>query len=54
MPNGAVLAELGAKKAPVLEIDAFLPLYLKRVEAEEKWIASHQDWTGDENYVEKI
>ncbi len=54
VPNGAVLAELGAKKAPVLEIDAFLPLYLKRVEAEEKWIASHQDWTGDENYVEKI
>ncbi len=54
LPSGAVLAELGSKKEPVANIHAFLPLYLKRVEAEEKWIAAHQDWTGDENYVEKI
>lgn len=54
LPSGAVLAELGAKKTPVSDITAFLPLYLKRVEAEENWIATQKDWTGDENYVEKI
>lgn len=54
LPSGAVLAELGAKKAPVTNIDTFSPLYLKRVEAEEKWLAAHKDWSGDENYVEKI
>ncbi|MGX7164685.1 tRNA (adenosine(37)-N6)-threonylcarbamoyltransferase complex dimerization subunit type 1 TsaB [Enterococcus massiliensis] len=50
-PSGVVLAELGAKK-PVTAVDTFLPNYLKRVEAEEKWLASHEP--GDEAYVEKI
>lgn len=50
-PSGIVLAELGAAAHPV-PIDSFLPDYLKRVEAEEKWLTSHDP--GDEQYVEKI
>lgn len=51
-PNGIVLAELGSQTEPVADVHGFLPHYLKRVEAEEKWLADHQP--GDEDYVEKI
>ena len=51
-PNGAVLAELGAQAATVSAIHPFLPQYLKRVEAEEKWLATHTD--EEASYVEKI
>ncbi|MCD5001083.1 tRNA (adenosine(37)-N6)-threonylcarbamoyltransferase complex dimerization subunit type 1 TsaB [Enterococcus saccharolyticus] len=50
-PNGVVLAELGAQAQPQT-IETFVPNYLKRVEAEEKWLESHE--AGDESYVEKI
>ncbi|EOT28514.1 tRNA (adenosine(37)-N6)-threonylcarbamoyltransferase complex dimerization subunit type 1 TsaB [Enterococcus saccharolyticus] len=50
-PSGVVLAELG-KQAPVVDAHPFLPNYLKRVEAEEKWLESHE--IGEESYVEKI
>jgi tRNA threonylcarbamoyladenosine biosynthesis protein TsaB len=51
-PNGVVLAELSAVEAPVPSIDDFVPEYLKLVEAEEKWLASHTP--GADTYVEKI
>lgn len=51
-PNGVTLAQLGQKMPAVKNIAAFLPRYLKRVEAEEKWLQTHDN--GDENYVEKI
>lgn len=46
------MAQLGALAEPVAEKQAFLPRYLKRVEAEEKWLETHTP--GDESYVEKI
>lgn len=52
VPNGVVLAQLGAEAEATSDIHGFLPHYLKRVEAEEKWLATHQ--AGDEDYVEKV
>lgn len=51
-PNGVVLANLGLREAPVKNIHGFLPAYLKLVEAEEKWLETHE--AGVESYVEKI
>lgn len=51
-PNGVVLNQLAQKEKPVEDIHQFLPNYLKRVEAEEKWLQTHQ--IGAEDYVEKI
>ncbi|MGM0212499.1 tRNA (adenosine(37)-N6)-threonylcarbamoyltransferase complex dimerization subunit type 1 TsaB [Enterococcus sp. AZ109] len=52
LPNGITLGQLGRDQTPVSDIHSFVPDYLKRVEAEEKWLQTHQP--GDENYVEKI
>lgn len=52
IPSGVVVAQLGASSNPVKDIQAFLPRYLKRVEAEEKWLETHTP--GEESYVEKI
>ncbi|MBM7708322.1 tRNA (adenosine(37)-N6)-threonylcarbamoyltransferase complex dimerization subunit type 1 TsaB [Enterococcus lemanii] len=51
-PNGITLAQLGALAQPEKDIHAFLPDYLKLVEAEENWLATHE--AGAESYVEKI
>lgn len=51
IPSGVTVAQLGALVEPVAEKQAFLPRYLKRVEAEEKWLETHTP--GDESYVEK-
>lgn len=51
-PNGVVLAELSETEEPVSSIHDFVPEYLKLVEAEEKWLASHTP--GADTYVEKI
>ena len=51
-PNGATLATLGLEAEPVA-VHTFLPDYLKRVEAEEKWLAT-QGEVKEESYVEKI
>ncbi len=45
------LARLGVKKAPA-EAETFVPKYLKLVEAEENWLANHDEQR--ESYVEKI
>ncbi|MDH6364969.1 tRNA threonylcarbamoyladenosine biosynthesis protein TsaB [Enterococcus sp. PF1-24] len=52
LPSGAVVALLGENAQPVADVHSFLPKYLKRVEAEEKWLATNQE--EDQNYVEKI
>ncbi|EOH87571.1 tRNA (adenosine(37)-N6)-threonylcarbamoyltransferase complex dimerization subunit type 1 TsaB [Enterococcus villorum] len=52
LPNGITIATLGSKIEPTKDIQNFLPRYLKKVEAEEKWLETHTP--GDESYVEKI
>lgn len=52
LPNGIVLGNLGFLAQPVENVHGLVPEYLKRVEAEEKWLENHQP--EDENYVEKI
>ncbi|WP_430599940.1 tRNA threonylcarbamoyl adenosine modification protein YeaZ [Enterococcus sp. AZ095a] len=51
-PNGVILAAIAKEEAPVASIHDFVPDYLKLVEAEEKWLASHEP--GVDAYVEKI
>lgn len=50
--NGLSLAKLGMAMEPVESIEAFVPKYLKLVEAEENWLANHDEQR--ESYVEKI
>lgn len=52
LPNGIVLGKLGLHAEPTENIHGLVPEYLKRVEAEEKWLETHQP--EDDNYVEKI
>ncbi|MEO1772855.1 tRNA (adenosine(37)-N6)-threonylcarbamoyltransferase complex dimerization subunit type 1 TsaB [Candidatus Enterococcus ferrettii] len=52
LPSGITLGQLGEQAEPVKNIQEFVPAYLKRVEAEEKWLQTHQPEDG--NYVEKI
>lgn len=52
IPNGATIAKMGANDDPIEDIQNFLPRYLKKVEAEEKWLETHSP--GEESYVEKI
>jgi hypothetical protein len=51
-PIGFFLADIAKEQAPVASIHDFVPDYLKLVEAEEKWLASHEP--GVDAYVEKI
>lgn len=52
IPSGAIVASLGANEEPTEDVHGFLPKYLKRVEAEEKWLQTHEE--DDRGYVEKI
>lgn len=52
-PQASQLAQLGSLVGQSEEIHSFLPSYLKRVEAEEKWLLTHKD-EAETNYVEKI
>lgn len=52
IPSGVTVAQLGALVEPVAEKQAFLPRYLKRVEAEEKWLETHTP--GDEVMLKKF
>lgn len=52
LPSGAVLAQLAEKETPAENVHGFLPKYLKRVEAEEKWLETHTE--DGQGYVEKI
>lgn len=51
--QGQSLLDLGVKEKPVTSLAEFVPDYLKRVEAEEKWLAQNPN-AEETNYVEKI
>ena len=54
LPNAYQIARLGASYEPV-NVDAFVPEYLKKVEAEEKWLETHAENQGnDTNYIQSI
>ena len=54
LPNAYQIARLGAGYEPV-NVDAFVPEYLKNVEAEEKWLETHaEDQGNDTHYIHKI
>ncbi|MFZ2543990.1 MAG: tRNA (adenosine(37)-N6)-threonylcarbamoyltransferase complex dimerization subunit type 1 TsaB, partial [Lactococcus raffinolactis] len=54
LPNAYQIARLGAGYEPVI-VDAFVPEYLKKVEAEEKWLETHaEDQGNDTHYIHKI
>lgn len=54
LPNAYQIARLGAGYEPV-NVDAFVPEYLKKVEAEEKWLETHAKNQGnDTNYIQSI
>lgn len=52
IPSGTVLAKLAEDEEPIADVHGFLPNYLKRVEAEEKWLETHNE--DGQDYVEKI
>lgn len=53
--NGATLLQLAQRQQPEANIEAFVPDYLKLVEAEEKWLATQkEDKQSGQNYVEKV
>lgn len=54
LPNAYQIARLGATSLPVT-VDTFVPEYLKKVEAEEKWLETHaDDETAEGHYIQKI
>lgn len=54
LPNAYQIARLGAGYEPV-NVDEFVPEYLKKVEAEEKWLETHaEDQGNDTHYIHKI
>lgn len=54
LPNAYQIACL-ASKGEAVDVDHFAPEYLKKVEAEEKWLETHQhDEATDANYINKI
>jgi tRNA threonylcarbamoyl adenosine modification protein YeaZ len=53
LPNAYEIARLGAAYQPVA-VDTFVPNYLKKVEAEEKWLETHTNETDDTRYIQKI
>ena len=54
LPNAYQIARLGAGYEPV-NVDAFVPEYLKIVEEEEKWLETHaEDQGNDTHYIHKI
>ncbi|OFI48304.1 tRNA (adenosine(37)-N6)-threonylcarbamoyltransferase complex dimerization subunit type 1 TsaB [Floricoccus tropicus] len=52
LPSAYQIAFIGAEMEPV-EIHTFVPEYLKRVEAEEKWLETHHE-DKDTGYINKI
>lgn len=52
IPSGVVTAQLSLAEQPTADVHGFLPKYLKKVEAEEKWLQTHKE--DGQGYVEKI
>jgi tRNA threonylcarbamoyl adenosine modification protein YeaZ len=53
IPHAANLALMSLKVAPVKDVHAFVPWYLKRVEAEEKWLEKLSNRSIQEGYIER-
>lgn len=51
LPDAYQLGLLG-QDLPAVEVTSFTPAYLKRVEAEEKWLENHQE--TDDNYISRL
>lgn len=51
LPSAAQLGRLGLA-LPAQDVHAFVPSYLKRVEAEENWLKSHQEDSRD--YIKRV
>ncbi|MGT2929290.1 tRNA (adenosine(37)-N6)-threonylcarbamoyltransferase complex dimerization subunit type 1 TsaB [Streptococcus dentasini] len=52
LPSARLIARVG-RALPAADVDAFIPDYLKRVEAEETWLKTHQD-TDPGDYVKRV
>lgn len=52
LPSARLIGQLGQDLAPV-NVDAFVPQYLKRVEAEENWLKNHEEGNRD-NYIKRV
>lgn len=52
LPSASLLGRIGASQTPE-EIDTFVPNYLKRVEAEENWLKTHEE-TDPERYIKRV
>ena len=61
LPNATVLSSLPSAQLigrlglylPSVDVDAFVPHYLKRVEAEENWLKTHEE-TNRDNYIKRV
>lgn len=54
LPSAYEIAKIGQKLAPA-NVHSFAPNYLKKVEAEEKWLETHEESDGDiEKYVQRV
>ncbi|MFC4653325.1 tRNA (adenosine(37)-N6)-threonylcarbamoyltransferase complex dimerization subunit type 1 TsaB [Lactococcus nasutitermitis] len=54
LPSAYEIAKIAENLSPV-SVHGFAPHYLKKVEAEEKWLENHEESTNDtENYVQRI
>jgi len=53
IPHAANLALMSQEAEPIKDIHAFVPWYLKRVEAEEKWLEKLGSRNIQKNYVER-
>lgn len=52
LPSARLIGRLGLNRTPV-NVDAFVPQYLKRVEAEENWLKNHEEDNRD-NYIKRV
>ena len=53
LPRASRVAELAAQTTPV-DVDSFVPHYLRLTEAENNWLKTHPGHEHDDNYVEKV
>lgn len=52
LPSAGLLGSLG-QSLPAVDIHAFVPNYLKRVEAEANWLKTHQENNSDD-YIKRV
>ncbi len=53
LPSALLIGRLGLSLPPV-NVDAFVPHYLKRVEAEENWLKTHEETNRDTWTIEQV